>query len=540
MEKTAFLKKQRSIMKKTTEFLLIKFIITAVVAAIDMLLVVIRLPVAAMGICGMIFCVVVYITCMNEMNEAFVSVFRWNASNDSFAAFALILVFIRSFSLIFLQGANTEIFSPMLFLSISVSMCVKRSYALSISKNLETIKDSDTYLVGSIKDSDGKKYVKTGKSEELPDIVSKSYIIDPSERRGRKLVPIIYIMILILSLAVMWLKGLSMFFTAAAVMSVMAASLSGEMAFVVPYNTLQARMRRQGKIFFGYTSIAALKDVTTVVIDDSELFVKEETSIKKITIKSTQTETTVRYIDRILKEIDSPAKTALDNLSELEGGLPLSVESIKYIKNQGIQAVINEDKVFFGNRSLLLANNIEPYSQEKEASLLEDNTVMMYLSINGELSAAILFEYVCDGDFKKKISDAAELEFLIKTRDAAIDVTTIEKNFGIKKSKIRITDETDCEFFEDYERKLISGETKAAMITTNGASEIPNLIVLARDMASVFKYTIISKHIGIIIGILLCFAALILAPAALNFAWILLYNIIWFIPLIFLSSYRRK
>ena len=94
-------------MKKTTEFLLIKFIITAVVAAIDMLLVVIRLPTAAMGICGMIFCVVVYITCMNEMNEAFVSVFRWNASNDSFAAFALILVFIRSVSLIFLQGANT-------------------------------------------------------------------------------------------------------------------------------------------------------------------------------------------------------------------------------------------------------------------------------------------------------------------------------------------------------------------------------------------------------------------------------------------------
>lgn len=331
-----------------------------------------------------------------------------------------------------------------------------------------------------------------------------------------------------------------MFFTAAAAMSVIAASLTGEMAFVLPYNTLQSRMRKKGMIFLGYTSIAALKDVSAVVIEDKELFPEENTNVKKLTIKSTKTDVTIRYIDRILKEIDSPAKHVFEGLEALENEIPLSVEEVKYVKDQGVRAIINEDKVFFGSRNLLLANNIEPYSQEKEASLLEDDSVMLYLAVNGELSAAILFEYRYNEELKEKFDEIPELEFIIKTRDVAIDQTLMKKDFGIKKSKIFVTGEEEFEFFEDYEKKLRSGNAKVAMITTSGASELPRMVLLAKDMADVFRFTIRSKHVGICLGILCCFAALLLSPASLNMGWLLLYNLIWLLPIIILSSYRRK
>ena len=77
-------------MKKTIDFLLVKFIVTAIVTVLDTLFAVIGFSPSTMGICGMIFCVIVYITCMNETNDAFLSVFKWNASNDSFIAFSLI------------------------------------------------------------------------------------------------------------------------------------------------------------------------------------------------------------------------------------------------------------------------------------------------------------------------------------------------------------------------------------------------------------------------------------------------------------------
>ncbi len=540
MEKTSFLKKQKSVMKKTIDFLLVKFIVTAIVTVLDTLFAVIGFSPSTMGICGMIFCVIVYITCMNETNDAFLSVFKWNASNDSFIAFSLIIIFLRSLSLLFLQGANTEIFSPILFLSVTVSIGVKRNFAIGIAKNIELLKESDAYLVGSFRDKDGKKYCDAEISEEFPDIVAKSYVIDPSERRGRRFVPIIYAAILVLSLVIMYVRGLSMFFTAAAAMSVIAASLTGEMAFVLPYNTLQSRMRKKGMIFLGYTSIAALKDVSAVVIEDKELFPEENTNVKKLTIKSTKTDVTIRYIDRILKEIDSPAKHVFEGLEALENEIPLSVEEVKYVKDQGVRAIINEDKVFFGSRNLLLANNIEPYSQEKEASLLEDDSVMLYLAVNGELSAAILFEYRYNEELKEKFDEIPELEFIIKTRDVAIDQTLMKKDFGIKKSKIFVTGEEEFEFFEDYEKKLRSGNAKVAMITTSGASELPRMVLLAKDMADVFRFTIRSKHVGICLGILCCFAALLLSPASLNMGWLLLYNLIWLLPIIILSSYRRK
>lgn len=540
MEKTSFLKKQKSVMKKTIDFLLVKFIVTAIVTVLDTLFAVIGFSPSTMGICGMIFCVIVYITCMNETNDAFLSVFKWNASNDSFIAFSLIIIFLRSLSLLFLQGANTEIFSPILFLSVTVSIGVKRNFAIGIAKNIELLKESDAYLVGSFRDKDGKKYCDAEISEEFPDIVAKSYVIDPSERRGRRFVPIIYAAILVLSLVIMYVRGLSMFFTAAAAMSVIAASLTGEMAFVLPYNTLQSRMRKKGMIFLGYTSIAALKDVSAVVIEDKELFPEENTNVKKLTIKSTKTDVTIRYIDRILKEIDSPAKHVFEGLEALENEIPLSVEEVKYVKDQGVRAIINEDKVFFGSRNLLLANNIEPYSQEKEASLLEDDSVMLYLAVNGELSAAILFEYQYNEELKEKFDEIPELEFIIKTRDVAIDQTLMKKDFGIKKSKIFVTGEEEFEFFEDYEKKLRSGNAKVAMITTSGASELPRMVLLAKDMADVFRFTIRSKHVGICLGILCCFAALLLSPASLNMGWLLLYNLIWLLPIIILSSYRRK
>ncbi len=540
MEKTTFLKKQKSVMKKTIDFLLVKFIVTAIVTVLDTLFAVIGFSPSTMGICGMIFCVIVYITCMNETNDAFLSVFKWNASNDSFIAFSLIIIFLRSLSLLFLQGANTEIFSPILFLSVTVSIGVKRNFAIGIAKNIELLKESDAYLVGSFRDKNGKKYCDAEISEEFPDIVAKSYVIDPSERRGRRFVPIIYAAILVLSLVIMYVRGLSMFFTAAAAMSVIAASLTGEMAFVLPYNTLQSRMRKKGMIFLGYTSIAALKDVSAVVIEDKELFPEENTNVKKLTIKSTKTDVTIRYIDRILKEIDSPAKHVFEGLEALENEIPLSVEEVKYVKDQGVRAIINEDKVFFGSRNLLLANNIEPYSQEKEASLLEDDSVMLYLAVNGELSAAILFEYRYNEELKEKFDEIPELEFIIKTRDVAIDQTLMKKDFGIKKSKIFVTGEEEFEFFEDYEKKLRSGNAKVAMITTSGASELPRMVLLAKDMADVFRFTIRSKHVGICLGILCCFAALLLSPASLNMGWLLLYNLIWLLPIIILSSYRRK
>ncbi len=540
MEKTSFLKKQKSVMKKTIDFLLVKFIVTAIVTVLDTLFAVIGFSPSTMGICGMIFCVIVYITCMNETNDAFLSVFKWNASNDSFIAFSLIIIFLRSLSLLFLQGANTEIFSPILFLSVTVSIGVKRNFAIGIAKNIELLKESDAYLVGSFRDKNGKKYCDAEISEEFPDIVAKSYVIDPSERRGRRFVPIIYAAILVLSLVIMYVRGLSMFFTAAAAMSVIAASLTGEMAFVLPYNTLQSRMRKKGMIFLGYTSIAALKDVSAVVIEDKELFPEENTNVKKLTIKSTKTDVTIRYIDRILKEIDSPAKHVFEGLEALENEIPLSVEEVKYVKDQGVRAIINEDKVFFGSRNLLLANNIEPYSQEKEASLLEDDSVMLYLAVNGELSAAILFEYRYNEELKEKFDEIPELEFIIKTRDVAIDQTLMKKDFGIKKSKIFVTGEEEFEFFEDYEKKLRSGNAKVAMITTSGASELPRMVLLAKDMADVFRFTIRSKHVGICLGILCCFAALLLSPASLNMGWLLLYNLIWLLPIIILSSYRRK
>ena len=262
--------------------------------------------------------------------------------------------------------------------------------------------------------------------------------------------------------------------------------------------------------------------------------------MKKLTIKSTKTDVTIRYIDRILKEIDSPAKHVFEGLEALENEIPLSVEEVKYVKDQGVRAIINEDKVFFGSRNLLLANNIEPYSQEKEASLLEDDSVMLYLAVNGELSAAILFEYRYNEELKEKFDEIPELEFIIKTRDVAIDQTLMKKDFGIKKSKIFVTGEEEFEFFEDYEKKLRSGNAKVAMITTSGASELPRMVLLAKDMADVFRFTIRSKHVGICLGILCCFAALLLSPASLNMGWLLLYNLIWLLPIIILSSYRRK
>ena len=541
MDKADFLKKQRSTMRKTSDFILLKFIIVAIVAVLDTLFVIRRMPPVAMGIWGIIFCVVVYLAAFTEMNDVFRSVFKWNASNDSFEAFALIAVLLRSVSLIFIQGVTTEVFSPMLFVSIAISFAAKRAFATGIKHNIETLAASDgAYLIGSFRDEAGRKYCKAGKSDELPDVISRSYAIDPSERRGRRFVPIMFAVILLLSLVVMYIKGFSMFFTALSAMSIVAASFSGELAFVLPYNTMQSRMRRKGMVFFGYSSIASLKDVSSIIVDDKELFPPEKTAAKKMTIKTTETETAVRYVDRILKEVNSPAAGVFDGLDALNNEIPLTVEDVKYIKDQGISAKINEDKVLFGTRNLLLANNIEPYSQEKEASLIAENCIMLYLSINGELSAAMLFEYRCSEEMQKKIAEATELDFFIKTKDVALDKTLIEKDFGIKKSRIFITNEAEYEFFDEYEKNLLSGHAKVAMVSTSGTTELANTVLLAKDMASVFKFTIKSKHLGIVIGVLLCFAALLLAPSAMNFAWLLIYNLIWLLPIVVLSTYRRK
>ncbi|MDF2686154.1 MAG: hypothetical protein K0S55_1335, partial [Clostridia bacterium] len=401
-----FFTKQYNIAQNTKDTLSIKTAVSAFATVLMTILTLLALPTAALSICSIILSGIIYGVCFHEFNDAIISIFKLKPSNDSFNSIALIFSVIRAFSLIFINNINSNFISPVIFLSITISMIMKLIFVQEIINNLNLIKNNKIYLVDVADINLTKRYINqvcmVNPVVNFPNIIDTTYANDPSEDKSKHFIPIICIFIFIISLIIFIFKGVNIFFTSVCTLFAICASFTGEMTFVLPYMTTQKKLRKLGSILLGYHSVNSLKDISTLIVQDNDLFPKELAQLIKLRFKRKEyVAKSVEYSAALFMVSNSPLKnTFLEILDCSVDKLP-EVEKWRSLKNYGIAAIINEDSVLLGNRSLLLSYDIPPLTQEQEATLLTMNRNIIYCAINGEVAAIILAQYVDDPVMKK-------------------------------------------------------------------------------------------------------------------------------------------
>jgi len=538
----SFFKEQYNFAQTSKDKLGVNTAVSFAAAVIMLVLSLVGIPVRAVGIAGVITCLIVLIFCFHEMKDGIVSVFYLAPSNDTLNAFALVAAVFQSVILIINEVGTTFTFA--VFLSIAFSTAMKYIFACEISENLNLIKKHTTYSVNLADITLKKRYF--GKVclvnpvEKFPNIVETTYESDPSEQKIRLFVPILSSCIVIASIVIGIINGFNTFAASLVALFAVSASFTGEMSYVLPYAVAQKKLRKRGSVLLGYHSIEELQNAETIVVDDIDLFPPNLTELEMFRIKDKERiNDAVEYTASLLIASASPfadtfAKSCGCNVDRLP-----EVVDWKFQKDYGIFAHIYDDEVILGNRNMLLSYDILPLSQETEASLVSTNRNIIYVAINGKVSAYIIVKYVCDSEMKKAAeSVGSDFSIIVTSCDANITENMVQKRYELHNAKIIVPSSEEIKRIDSV-RESVSEETEPVMITTKNAIGILSSVRLARKLGSVVNISVLTKLASIILGVVLTTAAFFISPSSLNAFWVILFNLIWTVPVVFISLVKK-
>jgi len=538
------IKAQCEVAFETKERITLETLVTAFSAVLMTVLTLISLPVTVLSICSIVLSGIVYFFCRREFNDAIISLFQRQPSNDTFNVAALFINVIHSIALIFVSDVNASLFAPVIFLSVTASMGMKLVFVNEIIKNLELAANNTVYLVEVGKASLVKRYIEqvctVNPIVRFPDIVGITYSEDPSEDKNRAFVPFILIAALAASFIPMFFNGVNMLFTSLGALFAVTASFTGEMTFVLPYLVVQYKLRRLGSLLFGYHSLTELKNIDTLMVKDTEMFPVEGIWIDKLKFSSLPNAgKAVEYTASILNALDAPESKAFMGFIGFDKKYLPKPDALRTVTGYGTVAEFGEKLVLLGNRSLLLSYNVTPYPQEKEAAMSTGGS-LMYCVIDGELAASYLITYECDPSMKKSAENiAGEFNLIVDTDDCNITETMVRKHYDMQNAAVIVPDGTEVRSIKKMQEKMETSDSPC-MLSSKRAIGILESVRHAKNLSFIIDYSILTYQIGIILGMVFTLAALILTPALVNPLWVFLYNLLWTLPIVVLSFVKSR
>ena len=533
--------RQYRLAMESKDFLTVKTAVSFIAAVVAFIVSLLRLPQIAISVISIILIAIVYGVCFHELTDGIVSLFGKMPSNDSLCAVALIFSLARSVWLIFAESEFPGMVVWIVFLAIGVSMFMKLLYILQIVKNIEFIEENNTYSVEAA-DADLKKRLiskvfMVNPVISFPDVVSCSYEQDPAEKNNRIFVPVFIVCTITVSIIAFILGGADSFFLMLASVGACGASFTGEAAFILPYIVAQQRLRKLGSVLLGAESIDRLKDIDTLVVEDSDLFTDEYSGIVNIRFfKKSYVSKSLEYAAVLLDEIKSPIAPSVFDILECERESLPHVSFVKNIQNHGVYAKVNGEDVLLGNRNLLLSHNISPLSQEQEAAYMTMNRNLFYLAVRGELAAVLLVQYSANPALKQ-IAERIGQDFnlIVETRDCNINEYTVQTRYDLKKAHILVPEGEERKLLKKTREDLLRKKSNPVMITTKNAIGILTSVERAKKLSGIIGATVFLKTFSIILGAVLTAVAVFAVSQVVPVMWIFIYALIWLIPVIYLA-----
>lgn len=485
--------------------------------------------------------VIIWAACFKELSEGLISVFGGLPTNDTLNAYAMLAAFAQSIFAIFVPSSG-KLYAWVVFVSCSCSAVMKYIYVLGILQNLEVIRKNRIYCVEDARVPLDKRYIDRAciayRMRRIPNVVGKTYRNDACESAGFKYVPWVILASAVISVAAGLIYGRTAMFSTLVVSTGICAGFSGELSFVVPYNSAQKKLRELGCMIFGAFSIDRLKDVKTLIVRDKELFPSGCAGIADIKfIKAEFMSETVEYLALILGKIKSPLYPSMERYIFHADESLHSVENFKEIQDHGFSVTVDGREVLYGTRNLLLSAGIRPLPQEKEAEQTSKGLSTAYLVIDGNVAAVILAEYRADPKLKKAVERVGrDITVIVQTRDPLVTEATVQKRYSLTNAVISIATAEETEELNAVRRKLtVAKKTRPVMLSTKSALGTLSGIETAQILSSALETSIRIKQISVYAGLVLSAVAALAVPTLLNSVWVFVFNLIWTLPVIALS-----
>ncbi len=307
----------------------------------------------------------------------------------------------------------------------------------------------------------------------------------------------------------------------------------------VPIFNNSNRARRFGGAIVGSESAYALEDAQTLIVDDSDVFNVALNGIRMF--GDTEIDECILYLCSLYNTVGGPLKNLFtDMLSESIPSIP-RCDEVYYHETMGFSCLIHSKVFVVGNKNLMNHFGIEVDDSEFEIIYQQKSKNVLFVAYDGKLMGVFLLTYSLSHGVSKAFSlfENDQINVAIAERDANITTSLLYNNFKTSdKSLFSIMNfRTARNCFSKFELK---NKTPSILLSNTGLKGIAAAFHGCRAMLFAMKANQVIKTISSLMAIVLITFLLVFSAPSLSLPMhIIAYQLLWSLPILFVSLFSK-
>lgn len=227
-----------------------------------------------------------------------------------------------------------------------------------------------------------------------------------------------------------------------AIIACLAAIPSGFFIDSLPFSAASESINSKGSMIAGLYGAERIENANAAVLHVNDLFPNGTVTMHNMKVLSDNN------IDEILlraASLTAAVKSPLEPIFNAIAGTNSSYtipdsDTVKYEKNLGISGWVDNEPMFIGNRSLMMAHGIEIPSLEIDKKILRKGYFPVYVATANTACALIVIQYNVDPTVAKEIHKITDLgvTLLIENCDPNVTEEMICDYFGLYEESVKI------------------------------------------------------------------------------------------------------
>ena len=400
--------------------------------------------------------------------------------------------------------------------SLRVPAIGKRAYSVTAESNLT---ERSITLIKSLRPVTG--------------FVRRSEEAAPDETAYNRAAPLLLALSVLMSLVVVLVKkSPSNFLYVLTAVLAPAIPVTALMNYAMPFFIGSQRIFTSGAAIAGWSGLCDVGSSHNLIVTDRDLFPENSVEIGTIRIfADVPSEKIVSYAGTMICASDSGLSGCFSDLMERNGCTMRRVEGFEYLSGGGLQGTIDGQTVLCGGMELMRLMNVRfPYRLVSKTSVL--------LAIDGVLCGIFNIKYEANPTVKKALVGLirSNRHPVFAIRDFNVNPEMLHETFDVA---------TDGYDFPPYMERFAISEARpaenrkiAAVLCREGLGSLVHMADTGRNMYLAIRINLMISLLSSVFGVFAVFFLLI-TTGTVGLPSLLLYTLIWIVPITLISLFLR-
>ena len=332
------------------------------------------------------------------------------------------------------------------------------------------------------------------------------------------------------------LNGQADFLWAWAALLMAALPVGGAIACCRPFSILAKRLQEDGAAICGWRGAKILSGECGIVIEDADLFPKNNISMNGMKMYSDlPARQVVGYATAVIQAAGSGLLPLFEEVMKQEDGRRYKADSFRQYEGGGLGAEIRGDVVLLGSLAFMRLMGVHVPEGTRVQSAL-------YISVNKELVGVFALAYQPSAGTRgglARIMHSAGLTPVLATRDFMITPALIKKRYkvSVERMEFPVVAERISLSSEEAGKNGKQGALMAKESFLSFAAAVAGGRLLRRSVHSSVALALFSGLLGLALMGWLTWIGAVLALSASN---LLLYQLIWMVPTLLVTGLVGK